>query len=279
MMAGARAPEDLDQFLVAARFEVRSYVRTYRFYGIVGLCALASLIASAYLLDVGSAGVRAEWGTLPEFLAAWTGYSGTLAVLSAALLGGDAISAEFGTPAGYFSLVQPVRRSTLLLGRFLAAFLVSAGAVSIFFFTIVALGALLFGGVVGATAVAYGLVLLLQLAFLGLVFLLSAAFRRPTIGIIVIVLLLYLVFPIANLALESAHIESWFLLSYAEGAISQAFVTSPHITEVGAGRGNATLTLTIYTPSLAQGAGIMVGYFVAGVGGALALFSHKEVSG
>ena len=278
-MTAPRTLEDIDQFLVAARFEVRSYLRTNRFFGILGLSGVASLIASAYLAYLGGSAIQAQWPTLDDFLATFTSYTSTLLLISTALLGGDAISTEFGTPAGYFSLVQPVRRSVLLLGRFVAAFVVSVAVVSIFFLTIVGFGFGVFGAFSAATLVAYGLVLLLALAFLGLVFLMSAAFRRPTIGIIVIVLLLYLVFPIANLALESAHVEPWFLLTYAESSISQAFVASPHVTQVSSGRGNGSFTLTIYNPSLAQGASIMVGYFLGGLAGALAIFSRQEVSG
>ena len=54
----------------------------------------------------------------PEFFAVWVTSMGTLAILGAVFFGGDAIASEFEHKTGYILFPNPVKRITLVVGKY-----------------------------------------------------------------------------------------------------------------------------------------------------------------
>ncbi len=266
---------DGEQFFVALRRQLQFYLRTWRFAGLLAFTLAVSLIVLVLEVAVFGSGAK----TASDYLAGFYGELAVDAILVAALLGGDAISMDFGSPTGYYMLVQPVRRWVLLLGRYLAAFL-AAFAIGLVYVALGVFGAAYFFGV-GAVPFAtlglsVGLMILFLLGALSAAFSFSALIRSPAVGMIVSVLVLFLGFSIVDGVFELADIEPWFSIQYAGQAISEVFSsTISHRVVLGVGR----IRVITYHPYPAEAAAIMLGYFVLFLALALLVYDRKESQG
>ncbi len=109
---------DVSQFLVAFKYQLKSYIRTKRFIGLALFTAILAVGITALIFHVEYSTLKA--GTTVLYLYNYLDdFSVDLIVIIAAFFGGDLISTDTGTNAAYYSLVQPVRRSVLFLGRHL----------------------------------------------------------------------------------------------------------------------------------------------------------------
>lgn len=272
------------QWWIAFRYQLHFYLRTYRFIGLLVFVVLIGGVVLALQIHSGGPGVS---GTSPSnsaatFVSGDLGSIGTVLILVGAFLGGDAIATDFGTGAGYFVLVQPVKRPTLLAGRYAAAFVATA-AIGLVYYLIVVLSAAYFYGIAvlpGATlAASLGLAFLFALAVIAVAFLFSSFFRSPAVAMVVTVLVLFLAFTIIQGVIEVAGYEPWFSLSYAGGAISGVINPSfQHATSALAG-GPGAISFTVYAAYPWEGAAIMLGYLVVGLALSLALYLRKESKG
>lgn len=268
---------DASQFWTVFRHQTLFYLRTYRFLGLLAVTVALSAVLLAVELALGAASVQAGSSSASAFLRGFLGETGFEVGLVAAFFGGDAIARDFGSPTGYYTLVLPVRRTVLLLGRYAAASLVSFG-VLLAYYAIAAAGAWYFYGAIPiAFAASLGLLALGILATVALAFFFSALFRNPTVSIVVTVLLLWIALPsISSSVGEFAGIEPWLSLSYGGGVVTLVFAeTYVHESVVTIG----PLTLYVFQPYIWEGIAIMVGYLVVFLGIATVLFQRKEVRG
>lgn len=268
---------DVSQFWTAFRHQSLFYLRTYRFVGLLAVTVALSAVVLAFELQIGTASVRAANPTASSFLQGFLGSTGFELGLVAAFFGGDAIARDFGSATGYYTLVLPVRRSVLLLGRYAAASLVSFG-VLLAYYAFAAAGTWYFyGDLPVAFAASLGLMALLTLATVALAFFFSSLFRNPTVSIIVTVLLLWIALPsVTSTVGEFGGIEPWASLSYASQVVTLIFASSfPHHSVLTIG----PLTVHVFQPYLWEGIAIMVGYLVVFLAAAGLLYRHKEVRG
>ncbi|MFZ0699698.1 MAG: ABC transporter permease [Thermoplasmata archaeon] len=257
---GRPAGIDRHQFQVAVSSQLQSYFRTSRFWVafgvVVGLGALFSLVGSHQGLAPTALGYVAGVTTLTAYLAIVTG----------ALFGGDAISTDFGSKTGYYMLPVPVRRSVLLGGRYLAAFLVSLLVMGTFY-GIVSLGAIAFypGGSVpwGNVALAYALVAVLMLGILSFAFALSSMSKSSAFGLVLTIMMLLVVFEILDAVVGGTVGPNylWFSILYASNTVQS--VVSAGLSASGPGVGEAL---------------VIMGAYAAGfLGLALVLFGREEM--
>ncbi len=269
-------PSDYAQWMIAARRQLRFYLRTWRFIGLLIFVLIIGVAGTALSIAYHDSGTSAA----NNFAGLTTGLS-TLGIIICAFMGGDAIAMDFGSGTGYYLLVLPVRRRVLLLGRYAAAFLASFALILVLY----AFG--LFSTVwfygIGrvpwfALGSSIGLAALFALAVISTAFLFSAFFRSPAVSMVVTILVLFLGFEILDGALSVTSVEPWFSLLYAGGALSLPFQPLPHKTVI-TGMGARMLTLTTWNPHLWEGAAIMIVYFVVGLVLSLVLYDYKESKG
>src|SRR5271170_6262968 len=103
------AAEDAAQLLDAARFQLLSYLRTYRFLAMLVLTVLVTVVIGGVALYLTNApNGDAFQGNVDLFLGFAFSFVALLIVLTASFLGGDAVATDFGSSAGYFTLVLPI---------------------------------------------------------------------------------------------------------------------------------------------------------------------------
>src|SRR5713101_2236263 len=122
--AGHKVPGSIAQVGVVMRYSFLDYLRSRRF---VILLIITFIIGGLLTGVVGYYRPAGFLGSPLSFLSVWWVLSVTLStVLSGIFFGGDAISGEFQNKTGYFTLPNPIRRSSVYIGKWLSAFIASS---------------------------------------------------------------------------------------------------------------------------------------------------------
>ena len=264
-------PSSLAQVVITTKYTLLDYIRSRRFY-----ILLAITLAIAALLTFAIAYYRPA-GVLSSnlsFYSTWWGNTATfVVVLSAVFFGGDAISGEFQNKTGYFGVPNPIRRSSIYVGKWLSAFIASTVILGIFTAITIANGAYYFGSVPVEFIESALFSWVYLVAALGVTFLFSSLFKSSSFSILVTAILFLFAFSIIQLVVSLLiHIEPWFLLSYGSDIIGNVLTTPfpPHVTAIP---GTA---FSIYNASIPEGLAIMGLYFIVTTAIGLVLFERKE---
>lgn len=285
-LAQGRTPltlgSDAKQFRTTYLYQLRSYVRTWRFVGLLVFVALIATAVLAVQLSRGTDYVTATNPTSSDYLAGFLGYLTTVVVITGAFLGGDALAVDLGGGPGYLMLTQPVRRGTLLLGRYAAAVSVSMAVVSVYYAFSLGAALYFYGTVPSALFLAYGLTFLFVLSVLAFAFFFSSFFRTSAVSIVTSLLILFLGFPIITAMGDLTGVEPWFSLDYGSSVITGALSTHfqhETVSHMGGGARGVSITLYTFSPYLWEGVVILVGYLLAFLAASFLVYRYKEVRG
>ncbi len=274
-------PSAFSQWVIVSRSQIRHYVRTNRFFGLVAFVGVVSVLWLVLLVASGRGIVELTFlNSVSEFT---TDYAQTLPlwiILAAACFGGDALSVDFHSGTGYYTLVLPVNRSVLLAGRYASALYVTLGIV-VFYDLFGILGATYAFGPGslpwGPLGLSFALSVLFAFAAVSVAFCFSALFRTPATGVLVTVLVLFVALNTLQGVAEMAGLEPWWSLYYAGGSIANVldwqFVAQQSI-PVGGGQ-----FLQSWNATAQEGAGIMAAYLAIFFTLTVLLYQRKESRG
>ncbi|MCI4320329.1 MAG: ABC transporter permease [Thermoplasmata archaeon] len=266
----------LDQSVKLARYQLRNYLRSRRYFLMMAIVAAVGVIYSLVIGYFRPASFISD--PLTFYGAGWGNGVSFLIVVAGVIFGGDAIAGEFQSKTGYFLMGIPIRRSTIYVGKFFAAFAASLTAV-IFFLAILLANGLYYFSVsafpweLGAS---FLLAIVYLLALLGTTFLFSSLFKtRPYATLVVAVLFLFGFTILQELVVVLVKIEPWFLISYAGSILANVFVY-PFPAHLMTVRGFDGSSMTVYTATLPEGIAILLLYFVITSLLGLFLFEREE---
>ena len=269
-------PTSMAQVGTVMKYTLLDYLRSRRFFIMLIITALISVLLTVL---VGYYRPESFLSSELTFYNGWWGNSVTFVViLSAIFFGGDAISGEFQNKTGYFVVPNPIRRSSIYVGKWLAAF--TASLVMLGFFTIVTVGNGLyyFSGVPTQFAESLIFALIYMVAVLGFTFFFSSLFKSSSMSILITAILFLFVFSLIQTLVSSlVQIEPWFILTYGSTIIGNVLTTPypPHMVTNSLGPGGR-VTLTAFNASIPEGLAIMLIYFVVTAILGLILFERKE---
>jgi ABC-type transport system involved in multi-copper enzyme maturation permease subunit len=274
-------PTRLSQAYVVARGQILHYVRTNRFLGLLGFVSVVSAVWLLLLIAAGRGMAQVSFlNSVSEFTSDYAATVSLWVILAAAFFGGDALSVDFHSPSGYYTLVLPVDRGVLLAGRYASALTVTLGIVLAYD----AFGILGASYAFGPTSIPWnlealslGLTVLFVLAAVSVAFFFSALFRTPDAGVLLTIVVLFVAMSTLGAIVQIAGFEPWWSLYYAGGAINNVldwqFVAHQTIS-IGGGQ-----FLQSWSATAAEGAEIMMGYFVAFFAATWVLYERKESRG
>src|SRR2546427_2527608 len=270
-------PGSIAQVGVMTKYELLTYFRSRRFFI---LLIIGLIISSILTAVVAYYGVSSFASNALGFYSFWWGNSVTLVViLSGIFFGGDAISGEFQNKTGYFLVGNPLRRSSIYIGKWIAALTASLIIFAIYAAIAVGNGIYYFGANIPyqfGDSLVFSVLYLI--AVLGFTFFFSSLFKSSSMSILVTAILFLFAFSlIQTLIVSLVKIEPWFMLTYGSDTIANVLqdqypqhVTTGHI------RGPESPIATVYNVTIPEGVAIMVAYFVVtGILG-LVLFERKE---
>jgi ABC-2 type transport system permease protein len=211
----------------------------------------------------------------------WGGATTFVIILSGVFFGGDAISGEFQNKTGYFGVPNPIRRSSIYVGKWLAAFLAATAILALFAVITIVNGVYYFGS--SGVPYQFGWSLLFAwfylAAVMGLAFFFSSLFKSSSISILVSIILLLFGFTlIEELVSDLVAYEPWFVLSYGAGIIGSVLDVPypPHKTVTTTPFRHQTITTTTFVASVPVGLAIIGLYFIVTTILGLILFERKE---
>lgn len=275
-------PSSMTQVGITMRYTFLDYLRSRRFVILLGIVLAISVLLTAVVAYYRPPNFVSS-GTL-SFYSSWFGLFTTLViVLSGIFFGGDAISGEFQNKTGYFTVPNPIRRSSIYIGKWLSAFAASSIVLLIFTAITVANEALYFPISIPwqfAESVLFAWFYLA--AVLGFTFFFSSLFKSTSYSILVTAILFLFAFTlIETLVADLAQIEPWFILTYGSEIIGNVLM-SPYpqhtaTTQGIFGRGGAAArTFTTYNVTIPEGLAIIGIYFIVTAVLGLVLFERKE---
>ena len=272
----------INQYMISLKYQFKSYLRTKRFIGLLLFTTIISIGITALLLHDEYKMLKA--GTpLFYFYNYLSNFSVDLVVIIGAFFGGDIISTDTGTSAAYYTLVQPVRRSVLFLGRYTAALISSFIIVLVYFIVCAGSSFYLYGKVTPVVFEGLGILVLFLAAAISFSALFSGIFKGQSSGIIVSVLLLFLGFPIIDTFVGSiGGLDPVFSLDFA-GEIMYLIFDNPYpaVKVVSSSGFPHKVASTFYTfsPTIMQGLGVITAYIVICGVIAIILYARRQIEG
>jgi ABC-2 type transport system permease protein len=277
-------PGSVEQVRKLARYQLREYLRSRRFVALAAIVLVIGAILTAVVAHFRGLIISTNIAFYGTF---WGGGADLVIVLAAVFFGGDAIAGEFQNKTGYFLMGLPVRRATVYVGKFIAAFLAAVAMMLLFLAILLANGAYYFGA--GALPWQLGLSLLLAIVYLaavlGATFLFSSLFKTSAYGFVLTAILFLFGFALLqDLVVGLVKIEPWMIISYASSTIGSVFAPNVNwgiqgtVAHSVSMMGRVTIRSTTYTAGIAEGILIMLAYLVLTAVVGLWLFEREEFS-
>ncbi len=269
--ANNKVPSGLAQCGVQAEFEFLNYLRSTRFYILLAVVATIGIAIMAVMyvykpstyLSSPMAFYSVWWGTVVNLCVILTGI----------FFGADAISTEFQNKTGYYLLPNPIRRSSIYTGKWIASFLASAIAIGVYAAITIADGAIYFGSSIPYQfGESFVFALFYIFPILGVSFLVSSMFKNNSYSILLTAILLLFGFNyITPLISALSNSEPWYVLSYGAEIIRNVLSSSgypPHEVVIAVS--------SSYNATIPEGLAIMFTYFVVTSILGIVLFDKKD---
>jgi ABC-2 type transport system permease protein len=261
-----RTPHDLKQIGIITKYSLLDHIQSRRF-----LILLAIILAFGIILVIVSV-----VSALP-ILSVWGTSATAFTLLLGIAFGGDAISGEFSNKTGYFLLPNPIRRSSIYIGKWISTFIASS-----IIFGVFALVVLFTASIQSVIPYEFGLSMLFAWFYLaavvGSVFFVSSLFKSSVYALLVCFLVLLMAFNIVVNVAGMIPLEPWFILTYGGGIIGD-ILTVPYPPHASVGNvGLSTLQVTTYHASVLEGLAIIGLYFAITTAAGLFLFNRRELN-
>lgn len=275
-------PNSIAQVGITMKYTFLDYLRSRRFAILLTIMLIISAILTIVVAHYRPAALLSS--PLSFYSTWWGSFATFLVALSAIFFGGDAIAGEFQNKTGYFTIPNPVRRSSVYIGKWVSAFIAASIILVIFVAITMANEQYYFPG--SAIPWQFGESFLFAwfylVAALGFTFFFSSFFKTTSYSILVSALLLLVAFGIIEtLVQDLAQIEPWFILSYGAEIVGNVLMSPypPHVTKISGafGRGAASApTFTSFNVTIPEGLAIIGAYFAITAVLGLVLFERKE---
>lgn len=269
--ANNKVPSNLAQCGFQAEFELVNYLRSTRFYILLAIVATIGIAIMAVMYVYKPSTYTSS--PLAFYSAWWGNVVGLCVILTGIFFGADAISTEFQNKTGYYLLPNPVSRSSIYIGKWIASFLASTIAIGVYAAITIADGAVYFGSNIPYQfGESFVFALIYIFPILGVSFFLSSVFKNNSYSILLTAILLLFVFSyITPLITTFTNSEPWYVLSYGAGIISNVLTPSGYPPNEVVRVGFAT-----YNATIPEGLAIMIAYFVISTILGLILFEKKD---
>lgn len=249
---------EFEKLKIVTKYELLKQFRRKRFYGALVLTLLAVVLVIALYKGLDIPGELTLISDSPELFALFVTSTGAaIPIFAAVFFAGDSIASEFEHKTGYILFTNPVKRSTIVVGKYIACFIVTALVViSAYVATVIALVGFyqqlpieIFGSL--------ALALVYANSVLGIAFLYSSLLRGSMGATIATLLTIMLVFSVIEVSLIFANIDPWFMHGYAGDSMASVYGIS--FASAGMGIPGGTENRN---PDPATSFFVMLGYFI-----------------
>ena len=269
-------PSSVSQVGTITKYELVNYFRSRRFFVLLIIGLIISGLLTALVGYYRPSSFLAS--PLSFYSSWWAGPMGSITfviVLSGIFYGGDAISGEFQNKTGYFLVANPLRRSSIYIGKWLGALIASIIMLGVFAAITIGNGIYYFGlNIPNQLWESLLFAVLYLIAVLGFTFFFSSLFKSTSMSILVTAILFLFAFSLIQTLVERlVKIEAWFMITYGAQIITN-ILTDPYPTTTTQGFGRDAFTS--YAATIPEGVAILLAYFVVTAVLGLLLFERRE---
>jgi len=211
-------PSTPRQAITVARYELWKLIKEWRLIGLIILVTAFSIVVAKELERSGDAVQFAKsFFTIVAVL---------LIPIVGIIFGGNVLASEFERKTGYMLFSNPIRRATVVAGKFMASFISVVIMISIYYLIGIASMSGLYGEMPATLLGSFGLAILYGCAVLSLTFLFSSILSVMGATVISFFTLLMIMPILHSVLLNQLMIEPWCILTYTSGAIG-AYINPP----------------------------------------------------
>ncbi|MBM3157051.1 MAG: ABC transporter permease [Chloroflexi bacterium] len=262
----------IDTFL-SFRFELVRYLKSKRLLILGGLAIIMPLL---FLLKTVN--------TASGFAVLALDVFGVFIVISAAMFTGDAVNGEFERKTNLLSFSTPQRRSSIFIGKYIAAVLATFFVIMLFYLTMTLQMAGLYGwGEIPAElGKSFLIALLSAAAAVGVVFFFSSLLKRTMASTIVGALFIMWVMEIVRIIMMVVGQEPWFIPTYSAELLKNVLNTesildlAPQQMFQERIQERFGITLTFYEPELWLGIAVLATWAIVGFVSGMAIAVRRE---
>ncbi|MGB2825997.1 MAG: ABC transporter permease [Thermoplasmata archaeon] len=219
-----------------------------------------------------------DWYTSAEsFEVGFVSFANILVIICATLFGADALVSEFQNRTGYLIFPNPIKRSTLLIGKFSASITASMLLMTVFYGVVAVMSFYACRGVDDDFLLSYAFMAEYVIAALALAYLLSALLKGSTGALVLTFLLLLLILPVVDQMSMVAGTKIEGSLTFASNTMIY-ILTDPYPTDSMVDYGGG-LSFYQYYPTPGTAAVVMLAYIVACLSLSMVLFKRKQLAG
>lgn len=229
---------EFEKLKIVTKYELLKQFRRRRLYAVVAIviAVTVSILAGLPLLGKG----YHEFGPGVDDVTAMAGMlsiGATIAAIGVVFFAGDAITGEFEGKTGYILFSNPVRRTTMVIGKYLACY----AAIALIILLVYGIVCTSLLGIYGQIPIEVGGSLALSLLFAGsvlsLTFFFSSISKGAMSATVMTLAFILIIFATIDGVLWMAGQPSWFLLSRAGDATVMAYPGFKAMTAEMAGYG------------------------------------------
>lgn len=197
--------------------------------------------------------------TANEFAQSNLGFVTLLIIISGAVFAGDAVSGEFEKKTGLLLFPTPQRRTSIFVGKFIAA-LIATFLVVILYYLITLLEIVQIYGLSEISIEllkSFLLALIYSTSVVAIIFFFSSILKKTITSALLGFFLLMMILPIITSVLMFAEVDPWFIVTHSASLITD-------VLGVGGGfqSGPRAVDLSAFDPDFYIGIGVMTAYTI-----------------
>ena len=208
-------PSKFEQITIVAKYEFLKYVRGRKIHAMLAMAVAIPILL--ILLPEYFEAVEPESEEL--FLFALLGPLFFIQVITVAFFGSGMIISEFHDKTGFSLFPNPITKSSIWFGKFLAAETASISITAIYYSVISFATIYKYDDLPFEIIPSLGFSFLITTTLMCITFFASSTFRSPSSALVIIILLFIIIFPMIDQLLPLAEIKPWFTPSFSSGII------------------------------------------------------------
>jgi ABC-2 type transport system permease protein len=221
-------PSDMEQVLLVTKYDILKHIRSRRLLSIGIILAL--VLALVTFLGTYN---NPDPHNAANFIGNYAGFANLLIVIGVTLFAGDAIVSEFQNRTGYLLFPNPVKRSSLYAGKFLASVAVLTFVIVVYYLVAIVIGLAYTGNFTELSIYSLLLAIMYGAAATGVAFLISSVLKTSTASLVMTFFTLLLILSLIASVFTLAGIKPDGELTFAGGTISDIMQNPYPVDSVG----------------------------------------------
>lgn len=273
-MALVHPPNQYLQIITVCRYELLKFLRGKKIIGNIGIAVAVSLVIVAIpqIMNVEPQPTAADYLSIP------LGFLPYLLVISAAFFGSNSIISEFHERTGYALFPNPVSKTSIWLGKFFAAELVSFLVISIYFAIIMTAAVIQYQTLPEEILLALAFSFVVITTMMSMAFLISSIFRGPTGAAVLVFFLFIMIFPIIDqLLIGVVEIKPWFTPTFSSKIVDNVLIV-PYPSDLAPGETpRGPFDIHRFVPYIPESLLVMSAYILASSVASIFVFKKREM--